>query len=87
MSLQHDIAPSKLAAMCLAAIRNQRNIEPIWPLTLIKLTRYTWDNMKPDFEKLFNILVIPHEQLSVELEEGISQETPEIDETKMLQFQ
>lgn len=66
--------PSKLAAMCLAAVRYQRNLEPIWPQTLQMLTHLTWDSIKSDFQKLFNIKLMPREQLEAELEEHISQE-------------
>ncbi|XP_031637457.1 cyclin-J [Contarinia nasturtii] len=73
--MTHSIQPSKLAAMCLAAVRLKRNILPIWPLNLIRLTRYPWDAIKPDFKKLFDIkLLASSEQLRLELEVGISQE-------------
>lgn len=79
ISLQHDMAPSKLAAMCLAAVRFKRGIEPVWPISLIKLTHYTWDRIEPHFTKLFDIKLIPRDLLEAELEENIHQESTQID--------
>lgn len=73
----HDIPPSKVAAMCLAAIRFQRNIEPIWSSKLEKLTKYTWDQIKGEFPKLLQIQKRPYERLSTELIEAINQESHE----------
>lgn len=64
--------------MCLAAIRFQRNIEPIWSLKLEKLTRFKWDNIKNDFPKLLQIQMIPSERLETELNENIQQESQEL---------
>lgn len=61
--------------MCLAAIRFQRNIEPIWSLKLEKLTQFTWDNIKSEFPKLLQIQMIPRERLETELVEIIQQES------------
>lgn len=73
--MQHEIQPSKLAAMCLAAVRFHRNIEPIWPSRLCKLTQYTWECIECDFVKLFYVTLIPREQLVAELDECINQES------------
>lgn len=73
--MTHLIAPSKLAAMCLAAARLKNNIQPLWPSHLVEICRYTWDAIKTDFVKLFDIkLLASSEQLMLELEVGISQE-------------
>lgn len=73
--MQHEIQPSKLAAMCLAAVRYHKSLEPVWPLRLFKLTQYTWESIKLDFVKLFSINLIPREKLQAELDEHISQES------------
>lgn len=77
MSLQHEMAPSQLAAMCLAATRYQRNLEPVWTLNLQKVTRYSWKNIESDFGELFNIRIIPRNQLENELRECINRESLE----------
>lgn len=79
ISLQHDIAPSKLAAMCLAAVRFKRDVETVWPIRLIKLTHYTWESIEPYFAKLFDIKLIPRNQLEAELEENIHLESTQIE--------
>lgn len=61
--------------MCLAAIRFQRNIEPIWPLKLEKLTRFTWESIKSEFPKLLQIQMMPRERLETELVDIIQQES------------
>lgn len=61
--------------MCLAAIRFQRNIEPIWSLKLEKLTQCTWDSIKSEFPKLLQIPVTPRERLETELADIIQQES------------
>lgn len=73
--MQHEIQPSKLAAMCLAAVRYHRNLVPLWPSRLAKLTQYPWESIKFDFVKLFTITLLPREQLEAELDEHINQET------------
>lgn len=73
--MQHEIQPSKLAAMCLAAVRYHKDMEPVWPLRLFKLTQYTWESIELDFVKLFSITLIPREKLQAELDEHISQES------------
>lgn len=60
--------------MCLAAVRYKRGIEPVWPLVLNKLTHYTWEEIEPDFERLFKITLIPRKLLEDELEENIKLE-------------
>lgn len=74
VSLQHDISPSRLAAMCLAAVRHDQNIMPVWPHRLIKLTQYTWECIEPDFDKLFEVTLIPRRTLEEELNDSIRQE-------------
>lgn len=61
--------------MCLAAVRFERNIEPIWSLKLEKITQFTWDNIKSEFPKLLHIQMIPRERLETELDEIIQQES------------
>lgn len=77
MSLQHEMPPSQLAAMCLAAARYQWNLEPVWPLNLEKLTRYSWESIKSKLSQLFNIRIIPRNQLENELRECIDREPSE----------
>lgn len=61
--------------MCMAAIRFQQNIEPIWSLKLQKITQFTWDNIKTEFSKLLHIQMVPRERLETELFELINQES------------
>ncbi|XP_055323803.1 cyclin-J [Sitodiplosis mosellana] len=77
LSMQHDVQPSKLAAMCLAAARYHefRHLKPVWPNRLMKLTEYKWECIKSDIVKLFSIKLIPRDQLKAELDEKINQES------------
>lgn len=77
VSLQHNISPSKLAAMCLAATRFKWNIEPIWTECLAKITRFSWENIEFDFGKLFDITstMLPRKQLEIELDQSIIEES------------
>lgn len=61
--------------MCMAAIRFQQNLEPIWPAKLQQITRFSWDHIKQEFSKLLHIQIIPRERLEDELNEMIHQET------------
>lgn len=61
--------------MCLAAVRYKRGIIPIWPAFLHKLTQYTWGNIDPDYQRLFNIKLISQKQLEDELEANIKLES------------
>lgn len=73
--MQHEIVPSKIAALCLAAVRYHRGLEPVWPSRLIQLTQYTWESIKSDFTKLFAIKLISREQLEAELDKCINEES------------
>lgn len=75
VSMQHEFQPSKLAAMCVAAARYHRNLEPVWPHRLVKLTDYKWECIKFDFIKLFSITLIPRDRLKAELDESINEES------------
>lgn len=74
IGFQHNLPPSKVAAMCCAAVRYQRNMEPIWPEKLQKITQHTWDEVK-DFAKLLQIELTPRERLEAELLRAIHQES------------
>lgn len=67
--------PSKLAAMCLAATRHKWNIEPIWTMELMKITHFSWEQIKFDFEKLFDITLLPRKQLEIELDGSIIEDS------------
>lgn len=71
LSLQHEILPSKLAAMCVAATRFRKNIEPIWSANLTQVTRYKWNSIETDFQRLFDIKLKSRPQLEAELKDGI----------------
>lgn len=73
--MQHEVQPSKLAAMCIAASRYHRNLEPVWPQRLYELTGFKWECIKSDFIKIFSITLIPRDQLKAELDESINEES------------
>lgn len=78
VTLQHGISPSKLASMCLAAARYQWNLEPIWPSRLRKVTQFSWECIKYDFQRLLNIEKRPREQLEAELEVCVQAESMDV---------
>lgn len=75
--MQHKFLPSKIAAMCLAAARLRKKIEPIWTENLEKITRYTWNCIEDDFQLLFDIKLYPSAQLEAEFENSLILEARE----------
>lgn len=57
--------------MCVAATRFRKNIEPIWTANLTKVTRYTWNSIETDFQRLFDIKLKSRPQLEAEFKDGI----------------
>lgn len=59
--------PSKVATICLAAARHEQSIQPVWPMRLIKLTNYNWNELDPEITNLFNLDIPSEDKLEAEL--------------------
>lgn len=59
--------PSKVAAICLAGARHQRSIQPVWPMRLIKLTNYNWNELELEISNVFNLNIPSEDKLEAEL--------------------
>lgn len=63
----YSMLPSKVATICLAAARQQQFIQPVWPMRLIKLTNYNWNELELEITNLFNLDIPSEDKLEAEL--------------------
>lgn len=59
--------PSKVGAICLASARQRLSIQPVWPIRLIKLTNYSWNELELEITIFLNLNIPSEDKLEAEL--------------------